>query len=118
MSNGKANGKASGKANSKVPGRTWRDDPRVLQAVRDKDPYSVFVIDCPKCGFTSYWDQTVQGARCRNCRTFLAVQDPQAGWLAPTATTVGDKIDTEAAARSEKTGAFGETYDRGKESYP
>lgn len=48
------------------------DDPMVQAALKElRDPSDIYVIECPDCGSTSYWNQG-QHARCYVCKVDLS----------------------------------------------
>ena len=90
--------------------RTWRSDQRVTNALKERGPNDVMLLDCPECHATSYYNQ---GSRfyCHGCeREYFAaaeaevdesVGDGRQFVLIANAYTVQDALDAEISVLDE-----------------
>lgn len=58
-------------------------DPMVIDAIAEahRDSSDIWLVDCPWCGFVSYWNEGSH-ATCRNCNRDITAQTAEAYTLA------------------------------------
>lgn len=84
---------------------SWRDDPNIQAALKERQPEDIMVLDCPACCATSYYGQGSHFT-CRECGASYAalveeeIEDHEGGpyVLCSEARTVGDLMDAESDA--------------------